>query len=70
MLDGRRATTHWSVCPTLAELFPAVRVEPDVLYVDDGGLLTVRCATPSVQLSSARGVDSRVCSTAAAPSTG
>ena len=40
LLDGRRATTHWSVCPTLAELFHAVRVEPDVLYVEDGGLLT------------------------------
>lgn len=40
LLDGRRVTTHWSVCPVLARLFPAVRVDPGVLYVDDGDVLT------------------------------
>ena len=40
LLDGRRATTHWAYCARLAERFPAVRVEPDVLYVDDGDVLT------------------------------
>lgn len=39
LLDGREATTHWSVCPLLAELFPAIRVNPKVLYVDDGSNL-------------------------------
>jgi AraC family transcriptional regulator, transcriptional activator FtrA len=40
LLDGRRATTHWSRCHDLARAFPNVRVEPDVLYVDDGDVLT------------------------------
>ncbi|WP_272477430.1 GlxA family transcriptional regulator [Baekduia alba] len=40
LLDGRRATTHWSYCARLAEEFPAVDVDPDVLYVDDGDVLT------------------------------
>lgn len=40
LLDGRRATTHWRNAPTLAARFPAVRVDPRVLYVDDGEILT------------------------------
>jgi transcriptional regulator GlxA family with amidase domain len=40
LLDGRRATTHWRYAGRLAELFPRVQVDPDVLYVDDGDLLT------------------------------
>ena len=40
LLDGRRATTHWSVCQVLAQWFPAVRVDPGVLYIDDGSVLT------------------------------
>ena len=40
LLDGRPATTHWRYAARLAEQFPAVRVEPDVLYVDDGDVLT------------------------------
>ena len=40
VLDGRRATTHWRATALLARRFPAVRVEPDVLYVDDGRVLT------------------------------
>jgi AraC family transcriptional regulator, transcriptional activator FtrA len=40
LLDGRRATTHWSACRRLADAFPAVRVQPDVLYVDEGDVLT------------------------------
>lgn len=40
VLDGRRATTHWRDAADLARLYPAVRVEPDVLYVDEGTLLT------------------------------
>ncbi|MEA2124014.1 MAG: hypothetical protein QOI80_796 [Solirubrobacteraceae bacterium] len=39
-LDGRRATTHWRHVEDLRERFPRVRVEPDVLYVDEGDLLT------------------------------
>jgi transcriptional regulator GlxA family with amidase domain len=40
LLDGRRATTHWGFCERLARAFPAVAVDPDVLYVDDGDVLT------------------------------
>ena len=40
LLDGKRATTHWASCDRLRTLFPRVRVEPDVLYVADGDVLT------------------------------
>jgi AraC family transcriptional regulator, transcriptional activator FtrA len=40
MLDGRRATTHWGYCDRLAAEHPAVDVDPDVLYIDDGDVLT------------------------------
>jgi transcriptional regulator GlxA family with amidase domain len=40
LLDGRRATTHWRHAAELAERYPAVAVEPDVLYVDEGQVLT------------------------------
>ncbi len=40
LLDGRRATTHWRYAERLARAFPAVRVEPNVLYIDEGSILT------------------------------
>jgi AraC family transcriptional activator FtrA len=40
LLDGRRATTHWDSAAELAAQFPAVHMEPDVLYVDEGAVLT------------------------------
>jgi transcriptional regulator GlxA family with amidase domain len=40
LLDGRRATTHWALCDALARLFPEVEVDPDVLFVDNGRVLT------------------------------
>lgn len=40
LLDGRRATTHWMHADLLAERHPRVRVDPDVLYIDDGSILT------------------------------
>ncbi|WP_310723029.1 helix-turn-helix domain-containing protein [Streptomyces sp. N2A] len=40
LLDGRRATTHWAHAKALATRYPAVHVDPDVLYVDDGDVLT------------------------------
>ncbi|WP_028926278.1 GlxA family transcriptional regulator [Pseudonocardia acaciae] len=40
LLDGRRATTHWLAAATLAERHPAIDVDPDVLYVDNGQFLT------------------------------
>jgi len=40
LLDGRPATTHWMNVDEFARRFPAVKVDPDVLYVDDGDVLT------------------------------
>lgn len=40
LLDGRRATTHWQHAAALARRHPRVRVEPDVLYVDEGQIMT------------------------------
>jgi AraC family transcriptional activator FtrA len=40
LLDGRRATTHWRYAEIFARRFPKVRVDPDVLYVDEGRVLT------------------------------
>lgn len=39
-LDGRPATTHWLHAEHFQELFPSVDVDPDVLFVDDGDVLT------------------------------
>ncbi|MFF7858678.1 helix-turn-helix domain-containing protein [Streptomyces sp. NPDC007904] len=39
-LDGRPATTHWADAERLQRLFPRVAVDPDVLFVDDGDILT------------------------------
>ncbi|MFE1229103.1 GlxA family transcriptional regulator [Streptomyces sp. NPDC058745] len=39
-LDGRPATTHWSSAEHFQRLFPSVRVDADVLFVDDGDVLT------------------------------
>jgi transcriptional regulator GlxA family with amidase domain len=40
LLDGRRATTHWQYAEQLASRYPAIDVDPDVLYVDDGQVIT------------------------------
>jgi transcriptional regulator GlxA family with amidase domain len=40
LLDGRPATTHWLYADRFRALFPQVRLDPDVLFVDDGDVLT------------------------------
>ena len=40
LLDGLRATTHWAHTEELAARYPRVKVDPDVLYVDNGSVLT------------------------------
>jgi len=40
LLDGRRATTHWLHTAELARRFPRVDVDPDVLFVDEGSVVT------------------------------
>lgn len=50
LLDGRRATTHWLVAPELARRYPRIRVDPDVLYVDLGQILTSAGAAAGTDL--------------------
>ncbi|GLU48385.1 GlxA family transcriptional regulator [Nocardiopsis ansamitocini] len=40
LLDGRRATTHWESSDRFRKLFPGIALDPDVLYVDEGDVLT------------------------------
>jgi transcriptional regulator GlxA family with amidase domain len=40
LLDGRPATTHWAWADAFRRLFPQVKLDPDVLFVDDGDVLT------------------------------
>ncbi|MFF8289810.1 GlxA family transcriptional regulator [Streptomyces sp. NPDC016309] len=40
LLDGRTATTHWSLVPHFRRLYPHVALDPDVLFVDSGDVLT------------------------------
>ncbi len=40
LLDGRPATTHWMRTEPFRSFFPTVQLDPDVLYVDDGDVLT------------------------------
>ena len=40
LLDGRACTTHWMYVDELRERYPRARVDPDVLFVDDGNLIT------------------------------
>ena len=51
LLNGRRATTHWSVCDLLAATFPAVTVEPDPIFVRDGKYLTSAGVTAGMDLA-------------------
>jgi AraC family transcriptional activator FtrA len=50
LLQGRRATTHWTECDDLARRYPDVRVDPGVLYVDEGDILTSAGSAASIDL--------------------
>ena len=50
LLDGRPATTHWSSAEHFQKLFPLVKVNPDVLFVDDGEVLTSAGVAAGVDL--------------------
>jgi transcriptional regulator GlxA family with amidase domain len=51
VLDGRRATTHWAWAEELASRFPAVEVDPDALFVDEGQVLTSAGLSAGIDLS-------------------
>ncbi|MBF6353169.1 helix-turn-helix domain-containing protein [Nocardia higoensis] len=50
LLDGRVATTHWLATDELARRYPAARVDPDVLYTDNGQILTSAGAAAGLDL--------------------
>jgi AraC family transcriptional activator FtrA len=50
LLNGRRATTHWRYIDALRSRYPKVRVEPDVLYVDEDRILTSAGSAAGIDL--------------------
>jgi transcriptional regulator GlxA family with amidase domain len=50
LLDGRRATTHWTECDEFARRYPDVTVDPGVLFVDEGDILTSAGSAASIDL--------------------
>jgi transcriptional regulator GlxA family with amidase domain len=51
LLNGRRATTHWKYCDLLARRYPAVKVEPDPIFVRDGNVYTSAGVTAGMDLA-------------------
>ncbi|MDX6740730.1 GlxA family transcriptional regulator [Actinocorallia sp. A-T 12471] len=51
LLSGRRATTHWAYCATLARRHPDVEVDPDPIYVRDGHVATSAGVTAGIDLA-------------------
>lgn len=51
LLDGRRATTHWLYTGEFRRLFPRVRLDPNVLYVDEGDVLTSAGTAAGIDLA-------------------
>lgn len=50
LLDGKRAATHWRYVERLRTRYPKIQVEPDVLYVDEGSLLTSAGSAAGIDL--------------------
>jgi AraC family transcriptional activator FtrA len=50
LLDGKRATTHWRYAEKLASRFPKICVDPGVLYVDEGSILTSAGSAAGIDL--------------------
>ncbi|WP_042373270.1 GlxA family transcriptional regulator [Streptacidiphilus neutrinimicus] len=50
LLDGRPATTHWNLAPQFRRTYPQVKVDEDVLFVDDGDVLTSAGVAAGVDL--------------------
>lgn len=51
LLDGRRATTHWSLAPALAAAFPTVDLDPDALFVRSDQVWTSAGTAAGIDLS-------------------
>jgi transcriptional regulator GlxA family with amidase domain len=51
LLDERRAVTHWTRCAELGRRYPAVRVEPDPIFIRDGDVWTSAGVTAGIDLT-------------------
>jgi transcriptional regulator GlxA family with amidase domain len=51
LLDGRKAVTHWQRCAEFAERFPAVRLDPDPIFIRDGDVWTSAGVTAGIDLA-------------------
>ncbi|WP_438302824.1 GlxA family transcriptional regulator [Streptomyces sp. HUAS TT11] len=51
LLNGRRATTHWAYCDTLARHHPEIDIDPDPIYVRDGHVATSAGVTSGIDLA-------------------
>lgn len=51
LLDGRRVATHWTGCVALARRYPAITVEPDPIFVQDGSVWTSAGVTAGIDLA-------------------
>jgi transcriptional regulator GlxA family with amidase domain len=51
LLAGRRATTHWAYCGTLARRFPDIDVDPEPIYVRDGHVASSAGVTAGIDLA-------------------
>ena len=51
LLTGRRVTTHWAACETLAQRFPLVEVDPEPIFVRDGNVATSAGVTAGIDLA-------------------
>lgn len=50
LLDGRTATTHWALAPYFRARFPHIALDPNVLFIDDGSILTSAGAASGVDV--------------------
>jgi AraC family transcriptional activator FtrA len=50
LADGRTVTTHWKYADRLRSLYPALKVDPDVLYIDDGDMLSSAGSAAGIDL--------------------
>lgn len=50
LLDGRRAATHWSSAQELVDNYPRVTIDPTVLFIDDGDILTAGGAAAGIDM--------------------
>jgi transcriptional regulator GlxA family with amidase domain len=57
LLDGRRATTHWTRTAELARAYPRIRVEPDRIFIRDGDVWTSAGITAGIDLALALAAD-------------